>query len=78
MEAHLWNSWVIFHWIHLLLTCSLSGYVPFYHTCDKLYLTWQMTLLQSTIISTAADLEINLFQSLVDILLNGHSVCLWK
>ena len=24
---------------HFPLTCSLSGYGPFYHTCDKLYLT---------------------------------------
>ena len=33
---------------------------------------------RSTIISTAAALEINLFQSLVDRLFNGHIVCLWK
>ena len=32
---------------HFPLTCSLSGYGPFYHTCDKLYLTCQMTLFQS-------------------------------
>ena len=33
---------------------------------------------RATIISTVADLEINLLQSLVDWLFNGHSVCLRK
>ena len=47
LEAHLWTSWVSYHWSHFPLTCSLSGYGPFYHTCDKLYLTWQMTLFHS-------------------------------
>ena len=29
------------------MTRSISGYGPFYQTCDKLYLTWQTTLFQS-------------------------------
>ena len=33
---------------------------------------------RATTISTAAALEINLLQSLVDWLFNDHSVCLWK
>ena len=32
----------------------------------------------ATNISIAGALEVNLLQSLVDLLLNGHSVCLWK
>ena len=33
---------------------------------------------RATTIPTAAALEINLFQSLVYQMLNGHSICLWK
>ena len=47
LEAHLWTSWVSFHQRHFTLTCSLSGYGPFYHTCEELYLNCQMTLFQS-------------------------------
>ena len=44
LEAHLWTSWVCYHYNHFPFTCSLYGYGPFYRTCDISHLTWQITL----------------------------------
>ena len=41
------TSWVCYHWNHFPLTCSISGYGPFYYTCDISHQTWKMTPFQS-------------------------------
>ena len=54
-------------------------YMALFTTLVKSYIwpgSWPFS--RATNISTASDLEINLLQSLVDWLFNGHSVCLWK
>ena len=63
----------IFLWPVLFLDISLFATLVTIHIWPG---RWPSSI--STNISTAADLEVNLLQCLVDILINGHSVCIWK
>ena len=76
------------------LTCVLLGWVPtravslwpavfldiaiFTTIVTSPILSGRWPSSRATNTSTLAALEINLIQSFVDILINGHSVCLWK
>ena len=67
------TTWAISLWPAVFL------YMALFTTIVTSYI-WpgRWTFYRATTISTVAALEINLLQSLVDWLFNGHSVCLWK
>ena len=89
----IWDNRVLSHTFWNLI-CGLLGWVPtrFVSLWPAVFLDMALftTILTSyiwpgiwpysipTIISTAAALEINLIQILVDKLSNGHIVCVWK